>query len=180
MTYLEGHQDLRRGTLHSANDVVRPGQCIDLPSFASSNASVQFPQALAENPDREALEQIARETGDPGLVERLQEEREVTEAKAFMAAQPSYYRNDDNYDMIREYIDERGLAFNRGNLAIAYKALSRVGTLQVDPATPRPLTDHNLGAIALQAGAGDVEGRAGALLTASHARTSFRNVAVFH
>jgi hypothetical protein len=28
-------------------------------------------KALAENPDREALEQIARETGDPGLVERL-------------------------------------------------------------------------------------------------------------
>src|SRR6202044_3460520 len=43
-------------------------------------------KALAENPDREALEQIAKETGDPGLVARLEEDREVGEAKAFMAA----------------------------------------------------------------------------------------------
>ena len=86
-------------------------------------------KALAENPDREALEQIAKETGDPGLVERLQDDREEAEAKAFMAAHPSYFRDDTNYDVIREYIDERGLAFDRQTLAIAYKALSRAGKL---------------------------------------------------
>src|SRR5580692_5285568 len=52
---------------------------------------------LAENPDREALEQIARETGDAGLVERVQDDRDVSEAKAFMAAHP-YYRTDQNYE----------------------------------------------------------------------------------
>src|ERR1700736_3857477 len=69
-------------------------------------------KALAENPDREALEQIARETGDPGLVERLVNKREDAEARAFMEAHPNYFRHDDNYDSIREYMDERGLAFN--------------------------------------------------------------------
>jgi hypothetical protein len=42
-------------------------------------------KALAENPDREALEQIARETGDAGLIERPQDEREDVEAKAFVS-----------------------------------------------------------------------------------------------
>lgn len=121
-------------------------------------------RALAENPDRETLEQIARETGDPGLIERVQDERENTEAKAFVATHPSYYRHDDNYNVIREYVEERDLAFNRQNLAIAYKALSRTGKLQVDPDTPRPLTERDSRAIALQAASGDVEGAVGRYL----------------
>jgi hypothetical protein len=115
-------------------------------------------KALAENPDREALEQIAKETGDPGLIERLQDDREVAEAKAFMAATPSYYRDDDNFDAIKDYLEERDLPFLRENLATAYKALSRAGTLQVNPDTPRPLTERDSRAVALQASAGDVEG----------------------
>jgi hypothetical protein len=121
-------------------------------------------RALAENPDREALEQIARETGDAGLIERLQDEREDVEAKAFVSEHPSYYRTDANYDSVREYIDERGLAFNRQNLAAAYKVLSRTGKLQVDPDTPRPLTERDSRAIALQAASGDVEGAVGRYL----------------
>jgi hypothetical protein len=121
-------------------------------------------KALAENPDREALEQIARETGDPELIERLQDDREDAEAKAFIATHPNYYRDDDNYTAIREYIDEHDLAFNRQNLAIAYKALSRTGGLEVDPATPRPLTERDSRAIALQASVGDVEGAVGRYL----------------
>jgi hypothetical protein len=121
-------------------------------------------KALAENPDREALEQIARETGDAGLIERLQDEREDVEAKAFVSEHPSYYRTDANYDSVREYIDERGLAFNRQNLAAAYKVLSRTGKLQADPDTPRPLTERDSRAIALQAASGDVEGAVGRYL----------------
>jgi len=115
-------------------------------------------KALAENPDREALEQIAKETGDPELVERLQDERENAEAKAFMAANPSYYRHDGNYEAIRQYLDDGGLEFNRDNIAMAFKALSRTGKLQVDPDTPRPLSERDCRAIALQAASGDVEG----------------------
>jgi len=121
-------------------------------------------KALAENPDQEALEQIAKETGDPGLIERLQEDREVVEAKAFMTAHRAYFRSDDNYDTMREYLEERGLVFDRQNLAIAYKALSRTGTLQADPDTPRPLTERDSRAIALQAASGDVEGAVGRYL----------------
>jgi hypothetical protein len=121
-------------------------------------------KALAENPDREALEQIAKETGDAGLIERLQDERENAEAKAFMATHPSYYRHDDNYHEIRGYLDDRDLEFNRENLAMAFKALSRAGTLQVDPDTPRPLTERDSRAIALQASSGDVEGAVGRYL----------------
>jgi hypothetical protein len=121
-------------------------------------------KALAENPDHEALEQIAKETGDPGLVERLEEEHEVSEARAFMSAHPGYFRDDSNYDTMRNYIEERGLAFNRENLAIAYKGLSRTGKLQVDPDTPRPLTERDSRAIALQAASGDVEGAVGRYL----------------
>jgi hypothetical protein len=121
-------------------------------------------KALAENPDREALEQIARETGDAGLIERVQDDRENAEAKAFMAANPSYYRDDNNYETIREYLDEHDLAFDRQNLATAYKALSRTGKLQVDPDTPRPLIERDSRAIALQAASGDVEGAVGRYL----------------
>jgi hypothetical protein len=121
-------------------------------------------KALAENPDREALEQIAKETGDSELVARLQEDREVGEAKAFMAATPSYYRTDDNYDAVREYLEQRDLPFIRENLATAYKALSRAGTLEVDPDTPRPITEHNRRSIALQAASGDVQGAVGRYL----------------
>jgi hypothetical protein len=115
-------------------------------------------KALVENPDHELLEQLAKETGDPGLMERLKDDREEAEARAFVASNRSYYRSDQNYEAIREYVDERGLAFDRDNLATAYKALSRAGQLEVDPATPRPLTGHALRSIALQAASGDVEG----------------------
>jgi hypothetical protein len=121
-------------------------------------------KALAENPDREALEQIAKETGDPKLIERLQDDREVAEAKAFMAATPSYYRTDENYDAIREYLEERDLPFVQENISTAYKALCRAGTLEVDPATPRPITEHNRRSIALQAASGDVQGAVGRYL----------------
>jgi hypothetical protein len=155
---LSGFPDLN----HPAQDVFAAEDKYGLNRVVVSGSNQL--KALADSPDREALEQIAKETGDPELVERIQEENEVVEAKAFMAAHPSYYKNDDNYDTIREYLDERSLTFNRQNLAIAYRALSRAGTLQVDPATPRPLTDHVRRAIALQAASGDVEGAVGRYL----------------
>jgi hypothetical protein len=55
-------------------------------------------KAFAENMDREALVQIAKETGDPGLVERPTDDRELAEARAFMTTHPSCFRSDDNYD----------------------------------------------------------------------------------
>jgi hypothetical protein len=121
-------------------------------------------KALAENPDREALEQLAKETGDPGLVARLEEDHEIAEAKAFMMSNRGYYRTDENYETVRAYLDDRDLPFNRDNLATAYKALSRAGKLETNPDSPRPLTERDNRAIALQASAGDVEGAVGRYL----------------
>lgn len=121
-------------------------------------------KALAENPDREALEQIARETGDRELIGRLQEEREIVEAKAFMATNRGYYRTDENYETVRAYLEDRDLPFNRDNLATAFKALSRAGKLETNPDSPRPLTERDSRAIALQAASGDVEGAVGRYL----------------
>jgi len=44
------------------------------------------------------------------------------------------------------------------NLTAAFKALNRAAALQVRPDQPRHLTEHQLRAIALQAGSGDVDG----------------------
>ena len=152
---LSGFPDLN----HPAQDVFAAEDKYGLNRVVVSGSNQL--KALADNPDREALEQIAKETGDPELVERIQDERENVEAKAFVATHPSYFRSAENYQAIREYLDERDLPFIRENVATAYKALSPTGTLQVDPATPRPLTDHVRRAIALQAAAGDVEGADG-------------------
>jgi hypothetical protein len=121
-------------------------------------------KALAENPDREALEQIARETGDRELIGRLQEDHEIAEAKAFMMSNRNYYRTDDNYETVRAYLDDRDLPFNRDNLTVAFKALSRAGKLETNPDSPRPLTERDSRAIALQAASGDVEGAVGRYL----------------
>jgi hypothetical protein len=133
---------------------------VDVSGLPSTNHLKQF----VNHPDMETLARVAGETGDQQLIERVNDERENTEAKAFMAAHPSYYRDDNNYETIREYLDEHDLGFNRQNLAIAYKALSRTGKLQVDPDTPRPLTERDSRAIALQAASGDVEGAVGRYL----------------
>jgi hypothetical protein len=127
---------------------------VDVSGLPSTNLLKKF----ISQPDMETLARVAAETGDPELVERVQDERENAEAKAFMAANPTYYRDDYNYETIREYLDDRDLEFNRENLGSAYKALSRAGRLQVNPDTPRPLTERDSRAMALQASSGDVEG----------------------
>jgi hypothetical protein len=133
---------------------------VDVSGLPSTNHLKQF----VNQPDMETLARVAQETGDQQLIERVKDERENTEAKAFVASHPSYYRDDDNYETIRGYLEERDLAFNRQNLAIAYKALSRTGKLQVDPDTARPLTERDSRAIALQASSGDAEGAVGRYL----------------
>jgi hypothetical protein len=158
---LSGSPDLNNPIADKFEPCDRDGLSnVDVSGLPATNQLKQF----VSQPDAETLARVAQETGDPGLIERVRDDREVAEAKAFMAAHPSYYRDDSNYEAIREYIQDRDLPFNRDNLAIAYKALSRAGTLQADPATPRPLTDHSLRAIALQAASGDVEGAVGRYL----------------
>jgi hypothetical protein len=99
-------------------------------------------KALADNPDPETISRIAEETGDPDLLHRITEAREVAEAQAFMAAHPSYYRDDDNYARIREWLDEHQLQFTSVNLATAFRALSASGDLLMRPGTAKSLTPN--------------------------------------
>jgi hypothetical protein len=110
------------------------------------------------DPDIATLEEIADQTGDPNLVNAVIEQREEREAKAFVAAHPDYFKTDYNYEAIQNWLSARDLAFTRGNVTRAYRALLGAGELEVAPGTPRPLSEHDQRAIALQAASGDVEG----------------------
>jgi hypothetical protein len=133
---------------------------VDVSGLPSTNLLKQF----LSDPDTETLEQIAKETGDPELVERVRDNREDIEARAFISKHSDYYSSESNYDAIREYLDTRDLPFVRDNLATAFKTLSRAGHLEVNPDTPRPLNERDNRAIALQAASGDVEGAVGRYL----------------
>ena len=97
-------------------------------------------KAFAQNPDAETLDRIAQETGDPELAEKLHDDREGQEAEAFVAAHPSYYPTDGNYQVMRSYIDEHRLAFTHENLHKAFIALSRSGQLEMKPGTAKSLS----------------------------------------
>jgi hypothetical protein len=99
---------------------------------------------LAENPDTETLERIAQETGNPDLIETLTDERELAEANKFMASHPSYYRDDSNYEQIREWLHDHNLPFIAENIATAFKALCRQGKMEMRPGTAKTLENHEL------------------------------------
>lgn len=128
--------------------------------------------------DAEVQEQVARETGNPELIQEVQNAKAEQVAREFMRQNPNYYRCPENSEML-----VRTLAFNmlgwdedvatseeaeeelirRGlwtieNLTSAFKSLSRAGALQVAPDQPRRVTERDRRAIALQSSFGHIEG----------------------
>jgi hypothetical protein len=97
-------------------------------------------KALAQNPDAEALAQIARETGDTELAERLQDDREGTAAEEFVRTHQSYYPDDNNFEAMKSYLDDHRLEFTTENLHNAFVALTRAGDLQMRPGTAKSLS----------------------------------------
>lgn len=133
-------------------------------------------EELVNDPDVQL--QVARETGNPELLEDYQDRQAEQAAREFMRRNPTYYRCPENWnamvttlaynalgwaedeastDEAEHELIQRGY-FTVENLTAAFKALSRAGALQVRPDQPRSLTQHQLRAIALQAGSGDVDG----------------------
>ena len=133
-------------------------------------------EELVSDPDVQL--QVAQETGNPELLEEYQNQQAEQAAREFMRRNPSYYRCPENWDAMvttlaynafgwaedeadndeaEHELIQRGY-FTVSNLTAAFKALHRVGALQVRPDQPRSLTQHQLRAIALQAGSGDVDG----------------------
>jgi hypothetical protein len=98
-------------------------------------------KAFVENPDQATLERVAQETNDPDLIERLEEDREDRVAADFLAAHPDYYRLDENYHALRDWLTDNNLPFDSPSLDRAFRALTKSGDLRPVPGTPKPLSD---------------------------------------
>lgn len=85
--------------------------------------------------DPEVIERVARETRNPDLLAQVTEEREMVEAKKFMAANPDYFGSDENYEAIRSYLAQHDLEFREPNISRAFKSLLRSGEIEVEPGT---------------------------------------------
>jgi hypothetical protein len=101
-------------------------------------------KALADNPDPETIEQIARETGDPDLAEKIRQDKEGEIAEEFVRTHPTYYRSDFNYAAIRHFLDERRLPFTAENVHTAVTTLTRMGLLETNPGVAKRLTEAEL------------------------------------
>jgi hypothetical protein len=112
---------------HGLNNVQVPG----------SNGLKEF----ANNPDSETLNRLSIETGDPDLAEHVRDDQEGTVAEEFVRTHKGYYCTDDNYTLIREYMDEKHLAFTADNLHAAFTALSKSGQLEMKPGTAKSLSE---------------------------------------
>jgi hypothetical protein len=133
-------------------------------------------EQLVKDPEVQA--QVAYETGNPDLIEEYQHRQAEQVSREFMRRNPAYHRCEENHEALvqtlafnafgwhedeadvdeaQEELIRRGF-WTTENLTAAYNALSRAGALQVRPDQPRKLTERDLRAIALQAGAGDIEG----------------------
>jgi hypothetical protein len=102
---------------------------------------------FANNLDAESLQRLADETGDPDIADHLQDEIEHPIAEKFVRTHPTYFKCDENYDAIRNWLDERSLGFTADNLDTAFKALCRAGEMKMRPGTPKQLANHELLAV---------------------------------
>lgn len=128
--------------------------------------------------DPEVQAQVARETGNPDLLAEYQVRKAEEITREWVRRTPSYHRCEENWEKIVFTMAYNALGWAEDeadveeaqeelirlgfwtfeNLTVAFKALSRAGVLMVRPDQPRHLTDHELRAIGLQAGSGDVDG----------------------
>lgn len=98
---------------------------------------------LANNPPEDIIERIAQETGDPELQARITEGRETTVAEHFVRSHSSYFKSDNNYESLRQFLDDRNQEFNEANLDVAFKSLSRSGQLETRPGQARNLSESD-------------------------------------
>jgi len=75
------------------------------------------------------------------FAEHVKDEQEGAVAKEFVRTHPGYYRSDENYDLIREHLEEKQQAFTAENLHTSFTALSRSGQLEMKPGTAKSLTE---------------------------------------
>jgi hypothetical protein len=116
---------------------------------------------LVEDPDDEALAELATRSGDMEFVrqyrEQKEDERQEQEAKKFVKQTPDYFQSPKNYQKLCRYLDEHELDFTADNLGLAFHALRSAGPLEFDPDKPQPLTTEQLIYVARLAARGDLE-----------------------
>jgi hypothetical protein len=153
------------------------------PRFApiDDRGSVQSIKTAVEEMarDPEVRERIARETGNAGELERIDDETAEAAVWEFRRNNPGYFKSELNWEamvrrMATKYLDwpdpdqidaydaydelKRRGQFTSEKITATYRTLQKAGVLEVDPDSPRPLTENHKRAVALQAAAGDVEG----------------------
>ena len=159
---LSGFPDLNNPALERFKEADRHGfSRVDTSGLGSVNKL----RDLIENPTRDVLEEVARETRNPKLVEALTDERAEALAGEFIRRNPQYLRDDDNLEAIvdflaQKYLHRSGDEFVSVDAAIralmtaygwtvdelskAYRQLLREGALRVPANQPRQLTDREL------------------------------------
>jgi hypothetical protein len=112
---------------------------------------------FASNPTDEVLQELASRTGDQDIVAEIKDRQELAEAEIFLAKNPAYYRTDENFDRLNEYLAEKKLPFVASNLTAAFKALTKSGELETAPGQTRKLTASEDLAISRKVTAGQLE-----------------------
>jgi hypothetical protein len=113
---------------------------------------------FASNPSDEVLQELASRTGDQNIVAEVKDRQELAEAEIFLAKNPTYYRTDENFDRLNEYLAEKKLPFVASNLTAAFKALTKSGELETAPGQIRELSDTEHLMLSRKITSGDLEG----------------------
>jgi hypothetical protein len=125
----------------------------------SGLAGINHLKDLLANPPRDVIEEIAKETHNPGLISELAQDRAEEVTHEFRRRKPDYLKCDANWRSIVETLAHNLLAedgldaedaqellianghWNLSNLTSAYKALDRVGSLEYPANHARPLKE---------------------------------------
>ena len=173
---LQGFPDLHNPQLERFEDADRHGfNRIDVSGLGSVNRL----REMLENPSRQILEELARETRNPQLIQAITDERAADVAEQFVRRTPDYLRDDENLAALVDFLAQKHLrrsadefnsidaavrelfrvnAWTLDELSKAYRQLLRQGALRVPANHPRLLTDRELAHSAQLAANGDVVG----------------------
>lgn len=111
--------------------------------------------------DLSVLQEVAERSG-PEAAERLREEirneREDAAARQFVKTHPEYFKDDDNYEILKSYLANHELAMTPQTLHEAYEWALSEGFLRLSPGVSKELTRAEKLTVARIAQAGDVPG----------------------
>src|SRR5579872_1618196 len=87
-------------------------------------------KAFIASPDDESLQRVGQETRNPDILAEVTDKRETREAEIFLRATPDYVKDDDNFDLMVEWISAHGLEWTAANLSKAFRSLVKSGQME--------------------------------------------------